>query len=94
VTDGDKGEPIAGVTVKAQVDPATDYNYMRSRSATTDQNGHYVIKEVPPHKYNVTAKMPKSAAGLPAVKSEAVVVTLSDRDHRVIDFKLKVPQSE
>jgi protocatechuate 3,4-dioxygenase beta subunit len=94
VTDSDKGEPIAGVTVKAQVDPATDYNYSRSRSATTDQNGHYVIKEVPPHKYNVTAKVPKPAAGLPTVKSEAVAVTLNDRDHRVIDFKLKTQQAE
>jgi hypothetical protein len=94
VTDSDKGQPLAGVVVKAQVDPSTDYNWMRSRSATTDQNGHYVLKDIPPYKYKVTAKMPKTTASLPAVKSEPVTVTLADHDHRVLDFKLSLPKSE
>jgi hypothetical protein len=94
VTDSDKGQPLTGVVVKAQVDPSTDYNRMRSRSATTDQNGHYVLNDIPPSKYKVAAKMPKPTAGLPAVKSEPVVVTLADHDHQVMDFKLTLPKSE
>jgi protocatechuate 3,4-dioxygenase beta subunit len=94
VTDSDKGQPLAGVVVKAQVDPSTDYNWMRSRSATTDQNGHYVLKDIPPNKYKVTAKMPKPTAALPVVKSEPVTVTLADHDHRVMDLKLTLPKSE
>lgn len=94
VSDSDKAQPLAGVVVKAQVDPSTDYNYMRSRSATTDQNGHYVLKDVPPRKYKITAKLPKPAEGVPAVTSEAEAVTLGDREHRVMDFKLALPKSE
>ena len=94
VTDSDKGQPLTGVVVRVQVDPSTDYNWMRSRSATTDQNGHYVLKDIPPYKYKVTAKMPKPTAALPTVKSEPATVTLADHDHRVLDFKLTVPKSE
>ena len=94
VTDSEKNELIAGVVVKAQVDPATDYNYMRSHTATTDQNGHYVLKDVPPGKFKVTAKMPKSAASAAGVKSGAVAVTLGERDHKVMDFRLTLPKAE
>jgi len=94
VTDSEKGQPLAGVVVKAQVDPSTDYNYMRSRSSTTDQNGHFVLKDVPPRKYKVTANLPKPETSGSAIKSEAVTVSLGDRDHRVMDFKLTLPKSE
>ncbi len=94
VTDSEKENPMAGVKVTARIDPATDYNYMRTWLATTDQNGRYVMKDIPPRKYKVTAKMPPAAAGLPDVKSEAVSVSLGERDHKVMDFKLTVPKSE
>jgi protocatechuate 3,4-dioxygenase beta subunit len=94
VTDSEKDQPIAGAVVRAQFDPATDYAWMSERTATTDQNGHYLLKDVPPHKYNVTAKMPKTSAGAAMVKSAAVPVTLKERDHRELDFKLELPKSE
>jgi protocatechuate 3,4-dioxygenase beta subunit len=94
VTDSDKHQPLAGVQIKAQVDPSTDYTYMRSRAATTDQNGHYVLKDVPPHKYKVTAKMPSAGAGVPAIKSDAVAVSVGGHEHRTLDFTLTMPKSE
>ena len=94
VTDSDKDQSLAGVQVKARVDPPSDYNYGRSRATTTDQHGHFVLKDLPPGKYSVTAKMPKSSAGAPAIKSDAVAVTVGEREHRALDFKLTVPKSE
>lgn len=48
VTDSDQNQPLAGVQVRARIDPVTDYNRYRSREAVTDQNGHFVLKDVPP----------------------------------------------
>ena len=62
VTDSDKNEPLAGVQVKARIDLPNDYNRFRSREASTDQNGHFVLKDVPPGKYKVSAKIPSSGA--------------------------------
>ena len=50
---------------------------MWSHSATTDQNGHYVLKDISPRKYKVMAKLPEAAAGTQAAKSEAVTVMLA-----------------
>lgn len=94
VTDSEKKQPIAGVIVKAQMDPATDYNWTRGRTATTDQNGHYVLKDVPPHKYKVTAKMPSAGAGVPAIKADAVAVSVGGNERRTLDFTLTLPKSE
>jgi len=94
VTDSDKNQSLTGVQIKARVDPPSDYNYGRSRATTSDQHGHFVLKDLPAGRYNVTAKIPKSAAGAPAVKSDAVAVTLGEREHRALDFKLTVPKSE
>jgi len=94
VTDGDQNQPLVGVQLRARPDPETDYNRFRSPQTTTDQNGHFVLKDIPPGKYKVTAKMPSSGNGAPAIKSDPVSVTLGEREHRALDFKLKVPKSE
>jgi len=80
--------------VRARLDPETDYNRERSPQAATDQNGHFVLKDVPPGKYKVSARMPKSSPDARAIKSEAAPVALGARDHKVTDFKLTVPKSE
>ena len=67
---------------------------MWSHSATTDQNGHYVLKDISPRKYKVMAKLPEAAVGTQAAKSEAVTVMLAEHDHHVMDFKLTLPKSE
>jgi protocatechuate 3,4-dioxygenase beta subunit len=94
VTDSDKSQPLTGVQVKARVDPPSDYNYSRFRTTTTDQNGHFVLKDVPPGKYKVSAKMPSSGGSTPAIKSEPVAINLDERERRALDIKLKVPESE
>ena len=94
VTDNDKNQPLAGVQVGARLDPVTDYNRYRSRESVTDQNGHFVLKDVPPGKYRVTAKLPSSGDDAPAIKSDPVAITVSEREHRILDFKLTLPKSE
>ena len=94
VTDSDKGQPLAGVLVKARADPTTDYNYMRSRTATTDQHGHYVLKDLPPGKYKVGVKIALTGPGSSPIKSDPVAVGVGEREHRALDIKLAVPKSE
>ena len=94
VTDSDKNQPLAGVQVKARIDPPSEYNFGRFSETTTDQNGHYVLKDLPPGKYKVSAKMASTGPGSSAIKSDPVAVSVGDREHRTIDFKLTVPKSE
>jgi 5-hydroxyisourate hydrolase-like protein (transthyretin family) len=94
VTDSDQNQPLAGVRLLAKPEPESDYNPFRSRQGVTDQNGHFVLKDVPPGKYKVTAKMPSTGASAQAIKSDPVSVSVGEREHRVVDFKLGVPKSE
>ncbi len=94
LTDTDQNQPVAGAQIRARPDPETDYNRSRTRFGSTDQNGHFVLKDAPPGKYRVSARIPSSAPGVPAVKSDPVAVTLGDREHRSLDLKVKLPKSE
>jgi hypothetical protein len=94
VTDNDQNQPLAGVQVRARSDPPSEYNRFPWHQASTDQNGHYVIKDVPPGKYKVTARIPSPGEGAPAIKSDPVAVTLGEREPRTVDIKLTVPKSE
>ena len=92
VTDNDQKQPLAGVQVRVRPDPPSEFNPWNQ--ASTDQNGHYVIKDVPPGKYKVTARIPSPGEGAPAIKSDPVPVTLGEREHQTVDIKLAVPKSE
>jgi hypothetical protein len=94
VTDSDKNSPLSGVQLRASPEPESDFNHFRSRQSATDQNGHFVLKDVPPGKYKVSAKMPSSGGGAPKVKSDPVAVSVGERERRVLDIQLKVPKSE
>jgi hypothetical protein len=93
ITDKNTNEALPGVQVRARAEPSTDFNRVRLSESGTDQNGHFVLKYVPPGKYTVTAKIPASG-GVSAVKSDPVVVTVGDREHRALDIKLEVPKPE
>ena len=70
ITDSEKNQPLAAAQIKLRVDPENEFNRNRSNQASTDQNGHYVIKDVPPGKYKVTARIPSPGEGAPAIKSD------------------------
>jgi hypothetical protein len=53
-----------------------------------------MLKNVPPGKYSVSARIPSSAGGAPAIKSNPVTVNVGEREHRILDFKLAMPKSE
>jgi protocatechuate 3,4-dioxygenase beta subunit len=94
VSDSDKNQPLAGVQVKLRADPETDYNREHFRQAATDQNGHYVLRDLPPGKYKVSAKMASTGSGVPPIKSDPVAVSVGEREHRALDIKLTVPKGE
>jgi protocatechuate 3,4-dioxygenase beta subunit len=94
VTDNEKNQPLVGAQIKLRVDPESDYNRGRSKQVNTDQNGHYWLKDLPPGKYKITAKVPSPGEGVPAIKSDPVPVTLGEREHQTVDIKLTVPKSE
>ena len=92
VTDNDK--PAGGAEVLAKPEPETPYNRMRSKSTTTDQNGHFTFRTLPPGKYRVTAKLASASPDTLATASEPKVVTLGERDHQTLQLTLATPQSE
>ena len=94
VTDSEKNQLVVGAQVKLRVDPESEYNRSRFKQVNTDQNGHFIIKDLPPGKYKLTARIPSPEEGAPAIKSDPVAVTLGEREHRTVDIKLAVPKSE
>ena len=57
VTDSEKNQPLAAAQIRLRVDPQSEYNRGRSKQVNTDQNGHYLLKDLPPGKYKVTARI-------------------------------------
>ena len=92
VTDHDK--PAGGAQVRARPEPETPYNRMHSKSATTDQNGHFIFHTLPPGKYRVSAKLPAASSEVPSTASEPEIVTLGEREHQVVQLTLAAPQNE
>ena len=92
VTDHDK--PVAGAQVRAKPDPETPYNRIRSTSASTDQNGHFIFNNLPPGKYWVTAKLPSATSETPGATSEPKIVTLGEHGHQAVQLTLAAQQSE
>ena len=70
VTDSEKNQPLTAAQIRLRVDRENEYNRNRSNQASTDQNGHYVIKDVTPGKYKVTARIRSPREGAPAIKSD------------------------
>jgi protocatechuate 3,4-dioxygenase beta subunit len=92
VTEHDK--PVAGAQVRVKPEPETTYNRIRSTSTTTDQNGHFIFKTLPPGKYRVVAKLPSASSETPETASEPKTVTLGEHDHQTLELTLTSPQSE
>ena len=92
VTEHDK--PVAGAQIRVKPDPETPDNRIRSTSASTDQNGHFIFNTLPPGKYRITAKLPSASSEAPATTSEPKIVTLGEHDHQSVQLTLAAPQSE
>ncbi len=92
VTSDDK--PVAGAEVRAKPDPETPYNRIRAGGTITDQNGHFILNNLAPGKYKITARMPSVSPAAPATTSEAKTVTLGEHDHQAVQLTLAAPQTE
>lgn len=85
-------QPVIGAHIRVRPEPQTPYNEMRSTGAVTDQNGHFSIPTIPPGKYKVVAKLPSGSPEVPALTSEAQILTLGEHDHQTV--QLTLPKNE
>ena len=82
---------VIGARVRLVPDPLTPYNHFRIQRTTTDQLGHFSLAEVPPGKYNLSARAAVSPE-TNVYKSEPQPIKLSENDHQTIQIKLEKPK--
>ena len=88
VTEDDK--PAIGARIRLNPDPQTPYNRMRSRAASTDQNGHFSL-QIAPGKYQVVARS-RGRKGRAVATSDPRTVSLSENDRKTIQLAI-APES-
>jgi protocatechuate 3,4-dioxygenase beta subunit len=90
-----KNDPAPGSVVRLAPEHASAYRPDLSRTATTDQRGHFIIKDVVPGRYRAVA-----TSGDPdgeddqesAVESGAETgITLGERESKTVQLTLKTP---
>lgn len=91
VTQDDKA--MIGGRVRITPDPETPYNRLRSRTARTDQTGHFSFVGLAPGQYRVIAR-DSGPEGDNPVSSDPKNVSLSEHDHRTIELTLPSPQPQ
>ena len=92
----DGSQAMIGVHVLITPEPETSYNRFRSRSAKTDQVGHFSITGLAPGEsgeYCVFARCP-APPGSGSLKSDPQLVTLSERAHKTVQLVIVKPQAE
>ena len=87
----DDDSPVIGARVRLVPDPLTPYNHVRIQRTTTDQLGHFLLTDIAPGKYKLTAR-PMVSSEIAAYKAEPQAITLSENDHRATQIKLEKPQ--
>jgi len=87
VTQDDK--PMIGARVRITPDPETRYNRLRTRTANTDQSGHFSFIGIAPGQYRVIAKV----SSPDVVASDPKSVNLSEHDHKTIELTVASPQT-
>jgi hypothetical protein len=90
VTQDDK--PMIGARVRITPDPETRYNRLRTRTANTDQSGHFSFIGIAPGQYRVIAKVPGPDQE-DVVASDPKSVSLSEHDHKTIELTVATPQT-
>jgi hypothetical protein len=89
----DGSQAMIGAHVRITPEPETPYNRFRSRSAKTDQAGHFSMTGLAPGEYRMFASCPASP-GSGSLKADPQLVTLSERDHKTAQLVIVKPQTE
>ena len=84
VTEDDK--PAIGARIRLNPDPQTPYNRVRSRAASTDQNGHFSL-QIAPGKYQVVARS-RRRSGQAVAASDPQTVSLSENDRKTMQLAI------
>jgi hypothetical protein len=87
-----RDDPAPGAVVRLTPEHASAYRQDVSRTATTDQRGHFIIKDVVPGRYRAVA-----VSGEPngegeeeaAADAAAETIVVSERDSKTVQLKLK-----
>jgi protocatechuate 3,4-dioxygenase beta subunit len=90
VTQDDK--PMVGARVRITPDPETRYNHLRTRSANTDQSGHFSFIGIAPGQYHVIAKASGPAREDDAA-SDPKSASVAEHDHKTIELTVASPQT-
>src|SRR5581483_8123783 len=91
VVNGD--QPIAGARVRAVPEPRTPFNRSRTKSAISDQTGHFVLDGMAPGKYRISARHKPSTGDTP-LTSEPQVITLAEHDHQSVSLTIPPKSAE
>ena len=91
VMDGDQA--AIGARVRITPEPETPYNRFRSQNTRTDQTGRFSITGLAPGTYRVIATQRPSFEGN-SRKSEAQILTVTERDHKTVELTLPKTQAQ
>ncbi len=80
---------MIGARVRITPDPETRYNRLRTRTANTDQSGHFSFIGIAPGQYRVIAKV----SDPDVVTSDPKSVNLAEHDHKTIELTVASPQA-
>ncbi|OLB85636.1 MAG: hypothetical protein AUI17_05465 [Acidobacteriales bacterium 13_2_20CM_2_55_5] len=84
VTEDDK--PAIGARIRLHPDPQTPYNRTRSRTVSTDQNGHFSL-QIAPGKYQVVARS-RGMSGGAVASSDPRTISVSEHDRKTIQLTI------
>src|SRR6267142_1011010 len=84
VTEDDKS--AIGARIRLHPDPQTPYNRTRSRTVSTDQNGHFSL-QIAPGKYQVVARS-RGMSGGAVASSDPRTISVSEHDRKTIQLTI------
>jgi hypothetical protein len=89
----DHDSAVVGALVRVVPDPETPYNRFRWQSTRADQTGHFSVSGLAPGNYRVLARYPTSPGSI-SLKSDPLMVTLSEHDHKTVQLTIVHPRTE
>jgi len=90
-----RDDPAPGSVVRLTPEHASAYRQDTSRTATTDQRGHFIIKDVVPGRYRATATIGQRDGDddqETAADAQGEAIVLGERESKTVQLKLKTPE--
>ena len=88
----EKDKPVPGAAVRIAPDPETATTRERIRNAKTDQSGRFVVADLVPGSYRVTARLPDSEDGNTRA-SDPQAVTVAEHEKKTVSLAIPEPNN-